>query len=75
MMAFKIAALYQFKHISDPIELKKRYQLECEKRNIVGALIIAVEGVNGTIAGSLENMDEILKILLEDFENLEVVIH
>ena len=74
-MAFKIVALYQFKHISDPIELKKRYQLECEKRNIVGALIIAVEGVNGTIAGSLEYIDEILKILMEDFENLEVVIH
>lgn len=63
---FIIAALYQFVTLEDCVELKDRFQGEMERLNICGSILLAREGINGTIAGSREALDEFLLFLRSD---------
>lgn len=71
---FKIAALYKFCTIENPIELKNELELLALANNITGGLIIASEGINGTIAGIEESLNTFLNRFLNDnkFDNLEI---
>ena len=68
---FTILTFYQFKQIKDLLLLKSRISDFCKFNKIKGTIIIAEEGINGTIAGisqSIKNFQlEIKKI---GFENL-----
>ena len=68
---FTILTFYQFKQIKDLLLLKSRISDFCKFNKIKGTIIIAEEGINGTIAGisqSIKNFElEIKKI---GFENL-----
>jgi UPF0176 protein len=56
-VGYTLAALYCFTPLND-LELVERNLKElCEKNEIKGGLIIAKEGVNGTIAGRAENIE------------------
>ena len=71
---YKVAALYEFSPVNSPDCLKLELERECRKREISGGLILAEEGINGTIAGSEENLDAILSILSETFNHMELKI-
>ncbi|MFL0356173.1 rhodanese-related sulfurtransferase [Erythrobacter sp. GH1-10] len=47
-----VAALYQFTAFDDPAALKPPLQQVCVEHGIGGTLLLAKEGINGTIAGS-----------------------
>lgn len=68
---FTILTFYEFKQIKDLLLLKSRISDFCKYNKIKGTIIIAEEGINGTIAGiaqSIKNFElEIKKI---GFENL-----
>ncbi len=49
---FKVAALYRFARIDAPGELRAPLASFCCSRGIKGTLLIAREGVNGTVAGT-----------------------
>ena len=66
---YKVAALYQFKALCDPAGFCEQITNECKKKDITGALIIAREGINGTIAGRPVEMDQIVIFLHEHFDN------
>ncbi len=53
----KVLAVYQFKAVADPIHLQQRVLAECLEQQIKGTLLIAHEGINGTIAGSEAAID------------------
>ena len=55
-----VAALYQFTPFADPAALKPALQSVCDENNIGGTLLLAREGINGTIAGTREGLDAIL---------------
>lgn len=60
---YKIAALYRFVALSDIPALKDRVAAECTRLNICGTLLIAPEGINGTIAGAPDDLDAIVDFL------------
>lgn len=60
---YKIAALYRFVALSDIPALKDRVAAECTRLNICGTLLIAPEGINGTIAGAPDDLDTIVDFL------------
>jgi UPF0176 protein len=62
-MTYTVAALYQFVTITDPPALRARLLDACTRHEIIGSLLIAPEGINGTIAGSQANIDALLSIL------------
>ncbi len=47
-----IAALYKFTRFEDPDALREPLQEVCEANGVMGTLLLAEEGINGTIAGS-----------------------
>lgn len=55
----KVLALYQFKTIKDPLLLQQRVLCECLEQQIKGTLLIAQEGINGTLAGSEAAIDHL----------------
>lgn len=57
---FKIVALYHFFPIDDCEGMKVVLTDLCNSFGIEGGLIVAAEGVNGTIAGSEDNIDAML---------------
>lgn len=59
----KIAALYHFTRLEDPVTLRQPLAAFCCARGIKGTLLLAREGINGTVAGSSAAIDELLAYL------------
>ena len=49
---FTIAALYHFTRFKNHLELRDPLQKKCEELSISGSLLLASEGINGTVAGT-----------------------
>ena len=47
-----VAALYRFTRFDDPAALRAPLEAVCRQRGVRGTLLLAGEGINGTIAGS-----------------------
>ena len=56
----RVAALYRFCRIAAPDALRKPIAAFCRGRAIKGTLLIAAEGINGTVAGSPDAIDELI---------------
>lgn len=61
-----IAAMYRFVALPDFHELREPLLAQCLALNIKGTLLLADEGINGTVAGSREAIDALLAYLRED---------
>lgn len=46
-----VVSFYRFVDVADPAVLKKALLRECEKGDLLGTILVAPEGVNGTLAG------------------------
>jgi len=58
-----VSALYKFVPFEDTSSLRDVLQVACAENEIKGSLLLASEGINGTIAGSVEGIDAILKVI------------
>ena len=58
-----VAALYKFAKIKNPAKLQKQLKEFMLARDVKGTIIVAPEGVNGTISGSREGIDETLEFI------------
>jgi UPF0176 protein len=59
-MTYEVAALYQFVPLPDFRELKDPLHKLCLDLGIRGTLLLAQEGINGTVAGSHEAIDALM---------------
>ncbi|MXU66837.1 oxygen-dependent tRNA uridine(34) hydroxylase TrhO [Oceanomicrobium pacificus] len=59
-MTYVVAAFYHFTRFDDPAALRTPLQAVCDGAGVRGSLLIAGEGVNGTIAGSRDGIDTVL---------------
>lgn len=67
-----VAALYQFHPVNNPAGLQQQLLDLLNSLNICGTLIVAGEGINGTVAGSRAAIDQMHKYLLDSgFTNME----
>ena len=60
------AALYKFVSLLDYKALQAPIQAECERNHIKGTLLLADEGINGTIAGLPTDIHNLLNYLRKD---------
>ena len=63
MSNIRVTALYKFVAFDDPEALREPLFEALSALGIKGTILLASEGVNGTIAGSHEAMDEALDAL------------
>ena len=61
-----VAALYRFVTLDDYREMREPLLDVCRKAGIRGTLLLAGEGINGTIAGSREGIDAVMHYLRSD---------
>lgn len=66
MPAFLTAAFYQFVALPDCAVLQAPLLRECQRRQITGTILLAHEGINGTIAGAPDQVRELLALLRSD---------
>ncbi len=68
-----LAAMYKFVHLPDFRVLREKLVQVCEKQSLKGTLLLAEEGINGTVAGGREGIDNLLCFLKQDsrFSDLE----
>lgn len=66
MANFLTAALYKFVELPDFADLKAPLINCCNNNNVKGTILLAQEGINGTIAGSSEGVHAVLAFLRSD---------
>ena len=73
-LPFVVAALYRFVALDDHESLRPELERMLAENDIRGSLLLAEEGINGTIAGSRIGIDAVLAHLrgIPDFAELEV---
>jgi UPF0176 protein len=63
MTNIKILALYQFTYFENLLGLQKSLKSICENSAVLGSLLIAPEGINGTIAGDELGIASVLSFI------------
>jgi UPF0176 protein len=62
---YTVAAYYRFFALADPAALRDQLLARFTGTDLLGTTLIAPEGINGTMAGSAETIDELLQFLAE----------
>lgn len=65
-MSVVVAALYQFVSLPDYREIQPRLKALCHTHGIMGTLLLAQEGINGTVAGTRAAIDALNAFLADD---------
>lgn len=71
---FIVAAMYKFVRLPDFEVIQPKLLAFCREQNIKGTLLLAEEGINGTVAGSRSSIDALLNYLKKD-ERLTTLEH
>jgi UPF0176 protein len=77
-MSYKVAAFYQFASLPDFRELREPLRAICADLALKGSVLLAHEGINGTLAGTAERIDALVEALRDGalfggrFDNLEL---
>jgi UPF0176 protein len=60
---WRVAALYHFTKVDDHARLREPLQALCEANDVCGTLLLAHEGINGTIGGPDAGVETVLEFL------------
>lgn len=61
-----VATFYKFVRLPDFAEKRVPLLTHCNEQDVKGTILLAAEGINGTIAGSSQAIDSILSVLRSD---------
>ena len=64
-----VAALYHFTNLNNLQDKQSDLEIICKNNSILGTLLLATEGINGTIAGSTQG----IQIVVEHIKNWEEI--
>jgi UPF0176 protein len=62
-MIYRVAALYQFTALPDFRELREPLRAICARLEMKGTVLLAQEGINGTLAGTVECIEALVEEL------------
>ncbi len=62
----EILLYYKYTHISNPAQFCREQRLLCERLGLTGRIIMAEEGLNGTVEGLSENTQKYIDIMRAD---------
>lgn len=73
-MNFQVLLFYKYVEITDPEALKAYYLALCKKYNLIGRTIVAHEGINSSVEGTVEDTENFLKEFLVDsrFSDMQI---
>src|SRR5215472_18943882 len=62
-MSYKVATFYQFAALPNLRELREPLRTHCVSLQLKGSILLATEGINGTVAGDDDGIDALLSEL------------
>lgn len=65
-MEYQILLYYKYVHIDDPDALRDAQRKLCEDLGLTGRIIVASEGINGTVEGEKENTEKYMEEMKKD---------
>lgn len=73
MLPIVVAALYKFTPLNDLPSWQRKFSELCDLHGIRGTLLLAPEGINGTVAGTRQGIDALKALLFGDplFDGIE----
>ena len=72
-MKWTVTAFYKFASVEDPGDLQASVLDVCRAHGIVGTVLVAHEGINGTVAGSAQAIETFLAFLRSDARFADLV--
>ncbi|MBU2884699.1 rhodanese-related sulfurtransferase [Gilvimarinus agarilyticus] len=66
MSQIVVAAMYKFVELPDYQAMREPLLAACDRFGIKGTLLLAAEGINGTVSGTREGIDQLLDYLHSD---------
>jgi len=63
---YLVAAFYKFVPLPDYREVRESLQQRCEELNLLGSILLAEEGINGTVSGRRQNVNRLFEGLRSD---------
>ena len=73
MNNFLVIALYKFVTLDDFETLQSPLLKKCQSEGVLGTLLIAHEGINGSIAGSEQGVRAVLKYICQDARLVDLI--
>lgn len=70
---FHIAAFYKFTDLSDHVSLREPLLARCLENDVKGTILLAAEGINGTIAGPEDGVAAVLEHIRSDSRTSDLV--
>jgi len=58
-VAVNLVSFYRFADVDDAAAVRGRLQTLCDKKGLLGTILVAEEGVNGTLAGKAEDIESV----------------
>lgn len=63
---YQILLYYKYVKIENPVALMRSQRKLCERLNLTGRIIVADEGINGTVEGTRENTEQYITEMKKD---------
>lgn len=69
---YQVLLYYKYTEVDNPVKLRDSQRRVCEELGLKGRIIVAREGINGTLEGTFENTEKYIKQLTSDprFKNI-----
>jgi len=67
----KVVSLYRFLDLKDPESFREQLKTLCDEQGLLGTMLVATEGFNGTLAGSEESIRVVMNWIRSQFEIAE----
>jgi UPF0176 protein len=61
----KVVSLYRFLDLKDPESFRDKLKTLCDEQGLLGTMLVATEGFNGTLAGSEESVRTVMNWIRE----------
>jgi len=64
----KVVSLYRFLDLKDPQSFREKLKTLCDEQGLLGTMLVATEGFNGTLAGSEEAVRTVMNWIRGQFD-------
>lgn len=63
---YRILLYYQYVHLDDPVEFAEGHRASCNDLGLKGRIIVASEGINGTVSGTVAQTNAYMALMQAD---------
>lgn len=63
---YRVLLYYKYVHIEDPEQFKQEHWEFCKQLGLKGRILVAKEGINGTVSGTVEQTDAYIDAMRKD---------